>query len=158
MRNLSPAALRAALSDHGDDPLLVFLEFSCAELPVPVRVVHNHESITADGMEFLACSFEISFPVASAEDLPSVQITVQNVDRRLVEAVRTVSGRVCVSLFAALASTPSAPEYGPYDFVLTRSSYDALVVTGELSLEEDLLNETVPCQTFSPINFPGLFS
>jgi hypothetical protein len=85
-----------------------------------------------------------------------VALSIDNVDRTIVEAVRTVSSPPTASLSVVLASDPDTVEAGPFELTIREVQYDALVVTATMAVE-DILNEPFPGDLFTPQNFPGLF-
>lgn len=68
---------------------------------------------------------------------------------------RIVTGTV--RLEVALLATPDVIEYGPFDWEMRESSYDAQQVTISLG-NEDTLNQLIPGQLMTPTNCPGIFT
>ena len=155
-RSLSTAARRAILAQETDEVFLILLTIDHADLDEPIRVCSDSRNLISRGEEYLAFPFSVSLPGEHDDQLSRVQLTIDNVDRRIVEAVRTITSAPTVALEVVLASDPDTVEAGPFDFTLRDVAYDALTVQGELSYE-DLLNEAYPEGTFSPADFPGIF-
>jgi hypothetical protein len=88
--------------------------------------------------------------------MPNVTLSIDNVDRQIVNAVRALTGPPTVTVSVVLASSPNTIEAGPYQMTLRDASYDSLVVSGTLSVE-DMMNEPYPVDLMTPANFPGLF-
>ena len=85
------------------------------------------------------------------------QLTIDNVDRSIVQAVRTISGPATVSAKIVLASNPDYTEAGPWDFSLRNVTYNRQQVSGQLIYSMNL-HDYVSVMRFDTINFPGLFS
>lgn len=96
-------------------------------------------------------------PEETEEAPPVVQLSICNVDRSIVNAVRSVSGEpITVTMSIVLASSPDVIEAGPITFVMLDVEYDAGAVTGTLAFEGDVLNQAYPSETFNPSDYPGL--
>jgi hypothetical protein len=122
-----------------------------------IRVCNDGQDLTSRGLPFLRFPFEIVMPPESDEAPPRVTLRICNVDRRIVEAVRSVpDGAITVILELVLSGDPDQVEAGPFEFTLRKATYDALVVEGELRYE-DLLSEPYPADKFDPGRTPGIF-
>jgi hypothetical protein len=53
MRDFSAAARENLLATSADEPFLVLLEITHADLAVPVRVVNDTQAMTSNGIEFI---------------------------------------------------------------------------------------------------------
>ena len=148
---------QAAYAQETDQVFLVILEINHASLAEPIRVVNNYENITSNGNLYVGCPFDIELPGDFEDALPSVTLTVCNVDRQIVEAVRSVTGPPTISIAVVLASSPDSIEAGPFVMTLRTASYNSLIVSGTI-MPEDVLNEAYPGEYFTPGNFPGLFA
>lgn len=155
-RDLSINAIVAIFEQETDEVFLVQLKIDHESLDGPIRLVHNTKNIISNGEEYFACAFRASFPASEAGTIPKCKITVDNVDRQIVQAVRSVSSDVTVTLSVVLASTPDTVEYGPLNMMLEKVTYDAFIVTGEVG-PEDTLREPHPGGRITPANFPGVF-
>lgn len=155
-RNVSATLKSAAFAQRTDKVFLVLIEIDHDDLSTPIRVVNNTENITSNGNVYQAYPFEINMLSDLKDELPKVTLTIDNVDRQIVQAVRTVSSAPDVTLSVVLADAPNTIEAGPFAMSLKNASYDAFVVSGELGAE-DILNEPYPEGTFNPVDFPGLF-
>jgi hypothetical protein len=155
-RSVSAAFKRAVFAQETDEVFVFLLTIEHAELEEPMRVCSNSVQVVSRGEAYLPLPFGAMFPGEHDDELARVRLTIDNVDRRIVEAVRTITSAPTVTLEAVLASAPDNVEAGPYDFRLRDVRYDQLVVEGELSFE-DLLNEAYPEGIFAPSDFPGIF-
>jgi len=142
----------AAYAQQTNEVVLVILEIDHDDLAAPIRVVNNTENITSGGDEYLAAGFDIKLP----DDDGKTTISVCNVDRIMVQAIRSISSRPTVTISVILASDPDTIEVGPYIMELSEVSYDAFTVTGTLTFD-NFLDEPFPGDKFNPGIFPGLF-
>lgn len=155
-RTLSATARAAIFAQQTDQVFLALLTLTHASLPGPIRVVNNMVDIVSRGDTFIGYPFQIALPGESEDELPRVQVMIDNVDRTLVEAVRTLTSPPTLTLEIVLASAPDTVEAGPFPFSLRNVEYDAHVITGDLAFE-DVLNEGFPQHSFTPNHFPGVF-
>lgn len=155
-RTISSQGLASLFAQQTGEAWLLLLTLSHPSLPTPIRVVNNHENIESDGETFVAFTFEITLASEHEDRPPTAALRIDNVDRSIVQAVRQLQGEpVTATISVVMASTPGTIEVGPMSFKLRSATYDALVVQGELLLE-DVLNDPSPSDRFTPGNFPGL--
>lgn len=155
-RNVSATFRAAAYAQETDQVFLVLVKIEHSSLNPPIRIVNNSTNITSGGEEYIGFPFEIELP-DDTEDAPSrMSISFCNVDRQVVQAIRSLSGPPTITVSVVLASSPNTVEAGPYTMTLREADYDALRVSGHL-LPEDFLHETYPKDAMTPSNFPGLF-
>lgn len=154
-RTLSTVAKQAIFSQETAEVFLLLLDIAHASIPT-IRVVNNQENITSGGEEYLAFPFEITLPDEKEESLGQMKLSIDNVDRAIVQAVRTLTSPPTITLTVVLASQPDTVEASFDGFVLRGVTYNALVVEGNLMLE-DVLNEPYPQDSFTPNLFAGLF-
>ena len=148
--------------------LLGFLTIEHRNLVEPIRVVSDPLAFTVNGLEFIGCPFE--FQLLTDEDqAPTTQIRIQNVDRRIGEAIRTVTDRAQVMLEARstadfdLSLIPraelpggSSAIYAFRYFDLIDVTVNALEVTGTVMLR-DYTQEPWPGKRATQSRTPGLF-
>lgn len=159
------ADLQAASSPHA---LLGFLTITHRNLNSPVRVVSDPLDFVVDGNLFIGCPFE--FQLLTDEDAPpQTQIRIQNIDRRIAEAVRQVTDRAVMALEARstadfdLSVVPRveigsgvAPIYAFRHFDLVDVTVTALDVTGTLMLR-DYAQMPWPGKSATQSRTPALF-
>jgi hypothetical protein len=149
--------LRAATARETSEVLCTLMTLSHPSFVMPIRVNNSGADITSNGLLYQAFPFEPVFPRDTEDGPPLVTLTICNVSREIVTALRPISGeRVQVKFEVILAATPDVVEYGPLNFELKDVRYDAFVVEGTLGYE-DMLNEPFPKDTMTPPRFPALF-
>lgn len=107
---------------------------------------------------YLAFPFEITLPDDTDEGIVSARLMLDNVDRRIVQAVRVISSPADIDLVIVLSSSPWQLEAGPYPFQLSGVSWDALTVEGDLGYSSEILGQRYPADAMTPANFPGMFA
>jgi hypothetical protein len=167
-RNVSATARQAMYSQETEEVFVLLLEISNEDDPGdPIRVALDSSNLdsklTVDGTDthpaavtFAGGFFRIELPEEAGDNVSTVRMSVDNVDRKIVEAIRRASEPPEVDMWIVLRSTPDVVEAGPYFLVLESATYDATTVTGELSFE-DVTNRRFPKHEFTPHFTPGLF-
>lgn len=155
-RTLTATAVRELLKQNSAEVFLVLLTFTHPSITT-VRLVNNTKDIISRGNTYQAFPFELSLPADLAEQLPEVQLSLSNVDRRLIDELRLIQTPIAVALEVVTASAPNTVEVGPYLFNMTRVSFTDERITASLT-GEPILNEPFPGKSFTPQRFPQLFS
>ena len=155
-RNVSQAFIDAAYGRTSDDDGLFLITLDYDPQQTPFRAVNNPVDIPSRGETFIAYPFKTELPDDNPDRIDGITLTIDNVDRQIVEAIRSAPGAVKVTLELVLASTPDVLEGGPYKPVLRQADYDALVVVGTLTFA-DILDAPFPARSMTPATAPGLF-
>lgn len=151
----SAAAVRELFAQNSGEVFLPLLTLSHPSMTT-IRCVNNNESITSRGDVFAAFPFQLDLPTDAAETLPTAKLTISNIDRSLLDEIRTLSGAISVMLEVVTASTPNTVECGPFNFDIVAAEYDLQAITATLAYEP-ILNEPFPADNFDLQRFPGLF-
>jgi len=156
MRNISTTATEAINSPETTEVFLVLLEIAHTSLPSPIRVVNNKQDITVLGEVFSASAFKFILPPQDDGVIGNSQLSIDNVDRRIVEAIRGIDSFPDVTATIVLASDPDFVEAGPWDFQLRNVTYNRQTVSGEL-IYENYLRDNCGTIRYRNLAFPGLF-
>jgi len=157
MRDFSAAARENLLATSADEPFLVLLEITHADLAVPVRVVNDTQNLTSNGIEFVGCPFTVTLPDDVAGQMPQAQLDVDNIGRDLtqwLEFSRGGQGARC-RIIQVMRSDPNTIEFD-MTLDLTNMKITNETVSGSLGFE-NMLNRTGTIPTFTPQNAPGLW-
>ncbi len=161
----STRAVSAALAQETDEAFIMLLRILHDDLDESIRVTQadvaeaeldGAPGVYSRGAFYAAYPVKINLPGQSAEELARVTLTIDNVDRRIVQVLRSIATAPDVEMEVVLLDTPDIVEAGPYRLRLREARYDLLVVEGELT-HEDILNEPYPGHSMTPGTFPGLF-
>ena len=155
-RTLSSTFLSAVFAQETTQVFLCILDIIHADLDETIRVVNNTEDIVSNGNTYIGFPFSISLPADVENQLPAMSLSIDNVDRTIVNAVRTISSPPIVSLSVILASAPNTIEMGPIEMTLRQVDYDDKVVTGTLE-PYNLLIESFPKSCFTPSRYEALY-
>jgi hypothetical protein len=157
---LSIPARRAIDAAETGEVFLLLLTIAHRLLVPPIRFVNNTTDITSRGNAYKGCPFQITLPDERDDQVSaSMQIQIDNVDRKIMEGIRLlpIGEPPTVTAELILASSPDLVEQDFPDFTMRKVEYDVLVVTGTLMVE-DMLNEKYPQFEFTPRWFPALFA
>lgn len=157
MREFSAAARENLLATSANEPFLVLLEITHADLAVPVRVVNDTQNLTSNGIEFIGCPFNVTLPDDVAGQMPQAQLEVDNIGRDLtqwLEYSRGGQGARC-RIMQVMRSDPNTIEFD-MTLDLTNMKITNETVSGSLGFE-NMLNRTGTIPTFTPQNAPGLW-
>jgi len=138
------------------DAFLILLTLSHPDMPAPLRVTSDAKDTISRGTVFTAFPFALTLPDDVENQSPEARLTIDNIDRQIVQTLRSLAAAPNVLIEIVRAATPDVIEARFQDFRLTNVTYDSQVVTGNLNIE-DFTTEPFPAGTFTPGYFPGLF-
>ncbi len=148
---------RTALNASGTgEVFLILLTLSHPQLAEPIRVTSDAVPTVSREQVFSPFPFDLTLPDDAEGTAPAARLSIDNIDRRVVMAVRSLQSAAYVLIEIVRAAAPDVIEAKFEDFRLTDISYDSQVVAGNLTLE-DFISEPFPAAIFSPGLFPGLF-
>lgn len=155
-RTVSSTLKASVFAQNTEQVYLALLVISHADITT-LRFVCNTEDVTSGGNVYTAYPFDIRLPQERDDQPPQMPIIIDNVDRAIVDEIRTLTSAPDITLTMVLASSPNTLEYGPVEATLRNVKWDLGTITGDLQAE-DLLNEPYPGYAFTPQTTPGLFS
>lgn len=157
MRQVSQRALQAMLAQETPEVFVSCLKIEHPSLPAPILLACNTEPLVRAGGTYQPYAFRIRLPDQRDDQIPQVQVSVDNVDLSVNEALRTLVGMPKVTLDVVLASQPDTIEAGPFECSLQTATSTADTIEGTLGYEDDVFAQAVPGQNYLPANSPGLF-
>lgn len=155
-RTVSSLTRQALYAAETGEAFLILLTLNHASLSTPIRVTSDSVETTSRGNVFAAFPFELVLPDDQDKVSPRARLVIDNIDRQIVQAVRTLSSAPTVLIEIVRAESADTVEAQFVDFKLTNVSYDSHRVEGVLTIE-DFTAEPFPAATFSPSLFPSLF-
>jgi hypothetical protein len=155
-RALSNSALQAMMAEVTNEAFLLLVTFFYAPTSEIFRVVLNTEEITSQGAQFTPTFFEFSLPETSDRAPQGCNVSMDNVDRRMVDLLRRITEPLKVRIQLVLASQPDIIEMQLDDLVLREVSWDAQRIEGTL-VSEDPMSQAFPGHLYEPRTFQGIF-
>jgi hypothetical protein len=166
-RNLSLNALRATYEPRTGDWPIVLLSIDHESLDQPLlvssdatqrigtsggRIVYGTVS---QGDTYTCYPFDLVMPRDEAGGVFGTQLSVDNVDAAITDALRSLTSPPYVTLEVVMGKSVDTVEFTLPDFRLLDAEWDKVSVVGTLSLEM-LLNELLGF-TYRPGTHPGMF-
>lgn len=157
-RSTSATFRQAVFAQETGEAFLLLLTIQHADIGTPdtLYFVNNRENITSNEQVYTAYRFKINLPNDEEDRLSQIQLLIDNVDRSIVEAIRSLTGEPTVNLYVILADSPDTIEAGPFEMTMRSAEWDYFIVNASIQ-PEDILNEPYPGDAYTPENFPGLF-
>lgn len=155
-RSITPQSRAAIQAAQTPEIFCILLTIAHEGLPAPIRVCDGGEDIVSRGETFVAYPFALSLPDDSEGRSPRARLSIDNVERQIVMAVRDLATSPFVTVEIVRRAAPDVVEARFDDFRFTNISYDSQTVSGDLGVE-DFTAEPYPAGQFSPALFPGLF-
>ncbi|MDN3525628.1 DUF1833 family protein [Halomonas sabkhae] len=158
IRQISAEGLHDMFAQHTDAAVFALLTFTHPNIAEPIRLVNNTEAITYDGQTYEGFPFHFT-PPAEEEDREAVAtIEVSNVDRQLIEALRTIQSLAGVDIQVVRwkQGTVTREMHIP-GMYLMGADINAETASLQISHAFDILNEPATQEILSPGTAPGLF-
>lgn len=156
-RTTSSSLKAAASAQETSEVFLILLEISHADITT-LRFVNNYTDIIGPGAEtYIGFPFDIIIPSDDEQALSQIKLTIDNVDRSIMDEIRSLTSAPDISVSVILASDPTTIEAGPFEMKLRNVDYNASTISGNLQ-SDDILNEPWPGVSYVPANFPGLWA
>lgn len=148
--------LNALAAQETSEAILALLTISHANLSPSIRVTADAVQTVSNGETFYQYPFQITLPDDPENGVSSGKLTIDNVSRDIVSAIRSISTSPLSTIQLVLGSDPDTVYVEFSDFKLSNINYDALTVTADLVLDH-FIHEPYPGTRFLPSNFPGMF-
>tara|TARA_B100001939_G_scaffold340129_1_gene347775 strand:- start:5079 stop:5546 length:468 start_codon:yes stop_codon:yes gene_type:complete len=146
--------LQDAFGGAQEDVWLHFVLVEHVDLAQPLRFVANGEDVTQGGEVWTGVMFEIDLPKGGGG---KGAIRVPNVDRAITDTLRTLINKseADMTMFVCRSSALNVIEYGPIFMKLANVEWDAMYVSGTLTIG-DFLKQSVPADTFNNVDYPAI--
>ena len=165
MRNVSTALIEEANSQQTEVVFVHLLTITSPSLTEVIRIcddpnqllpVAGVRGVISRGNEFIFLPFQFSLPNDDSTGVGKARISIDNVDRRIVQAIRQAGSEISLKVEIVTSLDFDSPEISLDNFSLTGIGYDALTVTGEVIVQYSD-TEPFPFARFTPSRFTGLF-
>lgn len=154
-RSLSSAALRALHAPQTSEVFLVLLVISHPSLSPSIYLVDDMKDVTTGGHMYTAHAFLIDIPEESDGAPPTPKVWVDNTNRAVTDAIRSLPSSPTITMSIVLASSPGTVEAGPFVLQMSDMVADAFAVSANLGFER-MLSEAYPGGSFTPADWPGI--
>jgi len=137
---------------------VVWLYLLTIETPrnLPLYLVNNNEEFVSNGITYLPYPFELVLPEDTGDKLPTVKLTISNVDGAIVDAIRGFATAPQISVQLVSSAYPDVIEKKLDYLQLRNVSYDAMTISGTLETI-NVLSRRFPDESYDPVHFPAIF-
>lgn len=153
---VSSLARAAINAQNTSEVFLTLLQLSHPSFGATLRFVNDLQDVTSNGNTYISYPFQISFPSMGEDNLPTLTLSIDNVDQDIWNAIKPIQTPIDVQLSWVLRSSPDTIEGGPFFMVLKSVDVSQFNISGQLAYE-DLMNEPFPRESYIPTLSPGLF-
>jgi hypothetical protein len=164
-RNVSGNLKREVFNQQSSEVFIVLVTISHPSFSDDIRIASDsYESlpiagvrgVVSNGLEYIFMPFNFNLPKQDDTGVAKASISIDNISRSYVAAVRNADSALSISIDVVLSSDVNSPEVSISDFRLERIEYDSMVISGDISVEYFDL-EPFPSKKFTPSDFQGLF-
>jgi len=155
-RTLTQNTLTQFFLQESSDPFLLLITLSHPQFPT-IRLVNNNEDVISRGNTFTALAMRITLQTNDGESIPQISIVLDNVPIELMDELRSTTTPANVLVEAILKSLPDVVEISIGDLLLSKINYSNRQITATLVLN-DLFNQRIPGELYSPQFYPGMFT
>src|SRR5512137_3023489 len=104
MRTLSSAAIAAAMAQETGTAWIVLLTLSHPTMAEPIRVSSDAVNTVSRGNTFIPFPFLVTLPDHNGEKIPAATLTIDNIDRAIVQSIRSI-GNTPLSLLIEVVTS-----------------------------------------------------
>lgn len=152
-RSFAVAVTEELAKQETDQVFLELIQIDEASLPEPIRAVNNPENVTSNGDVYASAGFGINLAGESENEVETVRLRVDNVDRLLVDAVRAAVGIPTVILRIVRADDPDV-FLVDMKFNVETANTTAAAIEAVLTYD-NAVNIRWPRHQVSPVTFPA---
>lgn len=165
-RSLSSVLRSALYARETGEAVIALITFSHDDLPEPVRICTGgiqEDPLDPDvyitpsrGNDYLFVPVDVLLPEDIADGDPKSSLAIDNVDRDLIDTIRSIEEGATVLLEIVLASDPDTVEIAFPELKMVTADYDRDEIVVDLTIDA-LLTEPYPGDSFTPAGFPSIF-
>jgi hypothetical protein len=122
----------------------------------PIYLVNNTQPVTSNGITYQPYPFSTTLPMDTGDKIPSIQLTIDNVDQSLTNAIRELEEAPNIRLQLVTSDFPDLVEKDLNFLRLRNVNYDAMTITGVLEVAS-IWARKFPSERVDPVAFPALF-
>lgn len=160
-RDLTDEALRAIYGEQTSKVYVQLLTISHPDLVPPFRACDNREAVTQfagqpEEVTFAPYAFKAVWPEDHATRRPALRIVIDNVDREIVQTLRTLATPPDIDIQLVRADDPDTVDARLPKFRLVEAEYDVIAVQGHLR-RRAFGQDPWPFQRYTPASHPGIW-
>ena len=148
---MTPEGLKAELAETTDEAFLECLTITHPEIDT-IRLVNDEDDLVRTAGTYISFPFSVKTHPRGDEMNAMAEIVADNVDQRIILALRGLGYGALVTYEVVMDSSPNALEQGPFEFEINVFTVIASSIALHFSFAIDFLNEGVPKDWFAPTN------
>lgn len=156
-RALSSLAIQQFFAENIDIPLFVLFEISHPDWSVSQFFVNNTVAIISNGDTYEPYPINMIPPGQGTDEISkTTTLTIDCVDKTLLNILRSVSSPITVSISMVMESDPNTVIFGPFTSKMKSVPYDNRQINGIL-MTDDIMSAMFPKDTFNLGGYPNLW-
>lgn len=155
MRSVSANAVRSINASETGEVWLYLLTIEQASLTEPIRITSDAVDTVSRGESYVSFPFELVLPTADEGRPARARLVIDNVDRRITEAIRLIDSPATVRIESVLGRDPDHVEVAYGKFRLTAATVTLARVEADLTLT-DWATAPFPYDRFDPTRFRNI--
>lgn len=152
---MTPELRSALYAQTTQEGLLALVVFEHPSWEAPVRLAGWPQSVTSRGQVYSPYPFELVLPEVSRDRVEPARISLSNVSRDLIPALRGTEGPITATLEFVRIGNPEIVEVSFPKLQVLSESGDVAVIEAPLTIL-DISTQRYPADQFSPSTFPGI--
>ncbi|WP_421792745.1 DUF1833 family protein [Hyphobacterium sp.] len=139
-----------------DHPALAAIAAEHPDLESPIRVVNDYQDLVRADGTYKAWAFEYTEPDEGEDAKPRSQISLDNVDRRYIYALRSIDTPATVTVEIVLAHNPNVVERSFDEFELVVADWGRQQILLNIAFRDDD-GEPACAWIYNPAVAPGIY-
>jgi hypothetical protein len=112
--------------------------------------------VISNGITYIPYPFNLTLPLDTGDKIPTITLTIDNVDQMLVDAIRELEVAPSIRVQLITSVFPDLVEKD-LDFLKLRNvTYDAMSISGTLEVAS-VWARKFPSEQVDPVHYPALF-
>jgi len=153
---MQPQNVRYANASSTNAAWFFLLSITPASGDEVIHLVNNNEPVVSNGITYIPYPFSLTLPLDTGDKIPTITLTIDNVDQMLVDAIRELEVAPSIRVQLITSVFPDLIEKD-LDFLKLRNvTYDAMSISGTLEVAS-VWARRFPSEQVDPVHFPALF-
>jgi hypothetical protein len=153
---MQPQNVRYANASSTNAAWFFLLSITPASGDEVIHLVNNNEPVVSNGITYIPYPFNLTLPLDTGDKIPTITLTIDNVDQLLVDAIRELEVAPSIRVQLITSVFPDLVEKD-LDFLKLRNvTYDAMSITGTLEVAS-VWARKFPSEQVDPVHYPALF-
>jgi hypothetical protein len=133
VRNVSLSYRRAVNAQQTGEGIYVLVTIDHGDLPEPIYLNNSGANLESRGITFLACFMQVTILDDDPDKSPQAKLIISNIDRRMVDALRSTVVPCQITLEIVLDSSLDTVEASMTNLEMRDINYDAMMIQGNLT-------------------------